>query len=280
VIDEPDWLKADKAKDFRLVLPIDSGFASSKSEVEMTYDDKAFYVGATFFDTIPGRRIMESFRRDFVFSNNDNLLVFFDTFLDRTNGFTFGNSASGAKWDGTMYDGAASNLIWDCKWDSKVKHYDDRWVIEMRIPFRSIRFRSGGKYWLVNFSRLDLKTNQKSSWAPMPRQFPTSSLAYAGVLEWEDPLPKSKMMFSVIPYVFGSVSRNFEAGADTRYRKDFGLDAKIGVSTSMNLDLTYNPDFSQAEVDQQVTNLDRFELFFPEKRPVFLENSDLFSGYG
>ena len=280
LISEPDWEAAEKAKDFRLVLPVDSGLAKSPSEVVMTYDDKAFYLGVTFFDTIPGKRITESFRRDFVFGNNDNFLAFFDTFLDQTNGFSFGASVSGAQWDGTQSNGGAVNLNWDCKWDSKTVQYPDRWVTEMRIPFRSVRFRSGTDKWYVNFSRLDLKSNEKSAWAPVPRQFATASLAYAGVLQWDQPLPKSRMMFSVIPYVFGGVSKDFEAGTNTKYRKDFGFDAKLGLSTSMNLDLTYNPDFSQAEVDQQVTNLDRFELFFPEKRQFFLENSDLFSNYG
>ncbi len=280
LINEPDWEKAEKANNFRLVLPVDSGLAKSQSEVVMTYDNKAFYLGITFFDTIPGKRIMESFRRDFIFGNNDNFLAFFDTFLDQTNGFSFGASVSGAKWDGTQSNGGVVNLNWDCKWDSKTTQYPDRWVTEMRIPFRSVRFKSGTDKWYVNFSRLDLKTNEKSAWAPVPRQFATASLAYTGVLKWEEPLPKSKMMFSVIPYIFGSAATNFEAGTNTTYRKDFGFDAKLGITTSMNLDLTYNPDFSQAEVDQQVTNLDRFELFFPEKRQFFLENSDLFSNYG
>jgi len=280
LISEPDWEKAEKATNFRLVLPVDSGYAKSPSQVVMTYDEKAFYLGITFFDTVPGKRVMESFRRDFTFGNNDNVLVFFDTFLDQTNGFSFGASASGAKWDGTQSNGGAVNLNWDCKWDSKTMQYPDRWVTEMRIPFRSVRFKSGTDKWYVNFSRLDLKTNEKSAWAPVPRQFATASLAYTGVLLWEEPLPKSKMMFSVIPYIFGSTARNFEAGTNTTYRKDFGFDAKLGLTTSLNLDLTYNPDFSQAEVDQQVTNLDRFELFFPEKRQFFLENSDLFSNYG
>lgn len=280
IINEEDWEKAEKAVDFRLVQPVDTGKPKSPSEVVMTYDNKAFYLGITFFDTIPGKRIVESFRRDFAFGNNDNVLVFFDTFLDQTNGFSFGASASGAKWDGTMSDGGAVNLNWDCKWDSKTVQYKDRWVTEMKIPFRSIRYKSGTDKWYVNFSRLDLKTNEKSSWAPVPRQFPTASLAYTGVLQWEEPLPRSKMMFSVIPYIFGSATRNFEVPGNTKYHKDFGFDAKLGITTSLNLDLTYNPDFSQAEVDQQVTNLDRFELFFPEKRQFFLENSDLFANYG
>ncbi len=280
VIDEPAWLSAEKAENFHKVQPIDTGFAIQPSEVLMTYDDKAFYLAFTFHDTVPGKRIMESFRRDFVFNNNDNFLVFFDTFLDQTNGFTFGLSASGAKWDGVMFSGASSNLNWDCKWESKVKHYDDKWTAEMRIPFKSVRYPSGTKTWNANFSRLDLKTNEKSSWAPVPRQFPTASLAYAGVLNFDDPLPKSKIMYSLIPYVFAGYSNNFEENTGNVWKKDVGFDAKVGFSSSMNLDLTYNPDFAQVEVDQQVTNIDRFELFFPEKRQFFLENNDLFSGFG
>ncbi len=280
VLDEQDWLAAQKATPFFLVLPVDTGYPKQQSEVMLTYDDKALYMAFVFYDTIPGRRIMESFRRDFSFGSNDNFLSFFDTFLDQTNGFSFGISASGAKWDGTMSNGSSINLDWEAKWESETKHYDDRWVSEMRIPLKSIRYPSGSRRWNVNFSRLDIKTNEKSSWAPVPRQFPTASLAYTGVMRFDEPLPKSKMQLSLIPYLYGSFVNDYENGTGAEYHKDFGFDAKVGISSSMNLDLTYNPDFAQVEVDRQVTNIDRFELFFPEKRQFFLENSDLFSGYG
>jgi len=280
VIEEADWQVAQKATDFHLVLPVDSGFAAQPSEIMMTYNEKALYIAQIFYDTIPGKRIMESFRRDFSFGSNDNLLVFFDTFLDQTNGFSFGVSASGAKWDGLMSNGSAVNLQWDCKWESKTRHYPDKWVTEMRIPFKSIRYPIGSQLWNTNFSRLDLKSNEKSSWAPVPRQFPTASLAYTGVMKFDEPLPKPKPQISFIPYIFGSYSNDYKNGTGAVYRKDFGFDAKIGISSAMNLDLTYNPDFSQVEVDRQITNIDRFELFFPEKRQFFLENSDLFSGFG
>jgi hypothetical protein len=179
-----------------------------------------------------------------------------------------------------MSNGSSINLDWDAKWESETRHYDDRWVCEMRIPFKSIRYPSGGQRWNVNFSRLDLKTNEKSSWAPVPRQFPTASLAYTGVMRFDEPLPESSVQFSLIPYLYGSFANDYERGTGAEYHKDFGFDAKVGISSSMNLDLTYNPDFAQVEVDQQVTNVDRFELFFPEKRQFFLENSDLFSGFG
>ena len=280
VLDEPDWADAQIANDFHLVLPVDTGYPIQPSEVLLTYDDKAFYMAITFYDTVPGKRIAESFRRDFVFGNNDNFLSFFDTFLDQTTGFSFGVSASGAVWDGVMHSGSTVNLHWDCKMESKTRHYDDRWVTEMRIPFRSVRYPRDSKTWFVNFSRQDLKTNEKSSWAPVPRQFPTASLAYTGVLHFEEPLPKPTLNFSVIPYLFSSYHHDFENGGSRGWRNDVGFDAKVGISSAMNLDLTYNPDFAQVEVDQQQMNIDRFELFFPEKRQFFLENSDLFSGYG
>ena len=280
VLDEPDWQTANKAKDFRLVQPVDTGLAKQKSELMLIYDDKALYMAVVFYDTIPGKRIAESFRRDFAFNNNDNLLTVFDTFRDQTNGFSFGTSASGAIWDGLVSDGSAINLNWDSKMELKVKDYPDKWIAEIKIPFKSIRYPSNSQVWYANFGRLDLKSNEKSAWAPVPRQFPHASLAYTGVLQFDEPLPNPKTNFSLIPYVYGGYHRNFEAGEAPGYRRDFGLDAKIGLGTSMNLDLTYNPDFAQVEVDQQVMNIDRFELFYPEKRQFFLENSDLFANFG
>lgn len=280
VMDEPDWQVAQKAPVSHLVLPVDTGVPKLPSDILLTYDDRAFYMAIIFFDTIPGKRIAESFRRDWVFSNNDNFLSFFDTFLDQTNGFSFGVNAAGAVWDGMMYEGATMNLDWDTKWESKTKHYPDRWVTEMRIPFKSVRYPLNSRRWLVNFSRLDLKTNEKSSWAPVPRQFPTASLAYTGILDFESTLPKPKPNISLIPYIFGSYYHDPESGISEKYRRDFGLDAKIGLTSALNLDLTYNPDFAQVEVDRQQMNVDRFELYYPEKRQFFLENRDLFSGFG
>ncbi|MCE1199858.1 MAG: carbohydrate binding family 9 domain-containing protein, partial [Marinilabiliales bacterium] len=278
--DEPDWKRAETAGNFYMVLPYDTGHCKARSEIRLTYDDKAFYLALVFHDTVPGKRPVESLRRDFVFGNNDNFLLFIDPFNDQTTGYSFGVNAAGALWDGTMSGGSAVNLVWDCKWDVKVRNDSDRWCAEMRIPFKSIRYKSGIDHWNIQFSRLDLKLNEKSAWAPVPRQFPTASLAYAGQLIWDTPPPRSGIHLSLIPSIFGSISRNFETGDATHYKRNFGLDAKLGLSTALNLDLTYHPDFSQAEVDDQVINLDRFELYFPEKRQFFLENSDLFANFG
>jgi len=280
ILDEQAWLTADKATHFQRVLPTDTGFAIAQTEVRVIYNKSTLYVGIVCYDSTPGKRPVESLRRDFNFLKNDNFVVFIDTYNDQTNGFAFGVSAAGAQWDGVQANGGTVNLDWDIKWRSAVKNYKDRWVAEFAIPFRSIRYNGGDKEWGINFSRLDLKTNEKSSWAPMPRQFATATLAFTGSLIWDKPLPSSGTRFSLIPYVSAQTTQNKEAVEGFRPKASAGIDAKVILSTSMNLDLTVNPDYSQVEVDRQVTNLDRFELFFPEKRQFYLENSDLFAKLG
>ncbi|HKH59879.1 MAG TPA: DUF5916 domain-containing protein [Flavitalea sp.] len=280
VMDETSWQEAETAGSFFMVLPMDTSFARVRTEVRMSYDDHHLYLIATCYHAVPGPYYVESLRRDFIFGKNDNFLLFMDPFDDQTNGFSFGANAAGAQWDGTMYEGGKVDLNWDNKWESAVKTDDEKWVFEMAIPFKSIRYKNGIREWGINFSRLDLKTTEKSSWAPVPRQFPTASLAYSGTLVWDQPPPRAGPNISLIPYALGGITKNYEAGTAADYKKEIGLDVKVAVTSSLNLDLTVNPDFSQVEVDRQVTNLDRFELFFPERRQFFLENGDLFANFG
>jgi hypothetical protein len=280
VLDEPDWMKAEVATDFYMALPMDTSYAQVRTEVRMTYDHQNLYLIAVNHHAVPGPYMVESLRRDFVFGKNDNFLLFMDPFEDQTNGFSFGANAAGAQWDGIMYEGGKVDLSWDNQWISAVKNYDDKWIFEMAVPFKTIRYKKGITEWGINFSRLDLKTTEKSAWAPVPRQFPTASLAYTGTLVWDEPPPAAGVNVSIIPYTLGGASRDFEKETPAEYRSDFGLDTKVAVTSSLNLDLTVNPDFSQVDVDRQVTNLDRFELFFPERRQFFLENGDLFANFG
>ncbi len=276
-LSEQSWLDADIARNFSRVLPMDTGFAETKTEVMMTYDDRNIYMAITCWDPLPGENITASLRRDFSFPLNDNFLVFIDPFQDKTNGFSFGASADGAQWDGLQANGGDVLLDWDNKWESKLVKEDGVHYHEFAIPFKTIRYKKGIDMWGINFSRLDIKRNEKSSWAPVPRQFPTSSLAFAGSLVWDKPPPPAGTNISLIPY---GTTRILNDGNGTDLEFDGGLDAKVGVTSSLNLDLTFNPDFSQVEVDEQITNLSRFELFFPEKRQFFLENSDLFASFG
>jgi hypothetical protein len=280
VLDEGIWSRAERTSPFFRITPIDTGYAKAQTEVMVAYDDKNIYMGIICHDTVPGKRPMESYRRDWNFGKNDNFFAAIDTYNDQTNGFAFGVSAAGGQWDGIQSEGGSVSLEWDGKWYSAVQHHADRWVAEFSIPFRTIRYRDGDREWGINFSRLDLKTNEKSGWAPVPRQFQSANLAYTGTLDWESAPPASGVRFSLIPYLSGKATHQKEAGESIDYKASAGLDAKVILSTSMNLDVTINPDYSQVEVDRQQTNLDRFELYFPEKRKFFLENSDLFANLG
>ncbi|MEX2233434.1 MAG: DUF5916 domain-containing protein [Cyclobacteriaceae bacterium] len=280
VMDELAWADAEVATDFYMMLPMDTSKANVRTDVRMTYDKDNLYLIAINFHALPGPYMVESLRRDFAFGKNDNFLLFMDPFDDLTNGFSFGANAAGAQWDGFMYEGGKMDLSWDNKWRSEVKNYEDKWIFEMAVPFKSIRYKKGITKWGINFSRLDLKTTEKSSWTPVPRQFPSAALAYTGNLMWDKPPPAAGPNVSIIPYALGGLTRDHEKGIATKSRLDVGADVKIALTSSLNLDLTVNPDFSQVEVDRQVTNLDRFELFFPERRQFFLENGDLFANFG
>ncbi|WP_046579268.1 carbohydrate binding family 9 domain-containing protein [Spirosoma radiotolerans] len=280
-VDEPAWQAAEVASDFWMVLPMDTSRAKVRTDVRMAYDDHHIYLSAVcYHGNVEGPYIVESLRRDWSFTKNDNFIFFMDTFDDQTNGFTFGTNAAGAQWDGLLYEGGKANLSWDNKWTSSVKNYADRYVLELAIPFKTIRYKRGISRWGINFSRQDLKTTEKSSWTPIQRQFPTASLALTGVLVWDQPPPQPGPNISLIPYALSGMTRDYQNGVPTQNRFDAGLDAKVAITSSLNLDLTVNPDFSQVDVDQQVTNLDRYELFFPEKRQFFLENGDQFTNFG
>ncbi|HEY4196906.1 MAG TPA: DUF5916 domain-containing protein [Mucilaginibacter sp.] len=280
IMDEPAWLQADSAVDFHMILPMDTSLANVPTTVRMTYDDKNLYIFVTCYTPVPGPYMVESLKRDFSFVKNDNFIFFIDPFDARTDGFTFGVNAAGAQWDGSMYSGGSVDLNWDNKWTSAVKNYPSKWTFEAAIPFKSIRYKKGIKEWGINFSRNDLKGAEKSSWAPVPRQFPSAALAYTGVLVWDEDPPTSSSNVSIIPYALAGVSKDYQANTSASFKREFGGDAKVAITPSLNLDMTVNPDFSQVDVDQQVINLSRYELFFPEKRQFFLENGDLFSNFG
>ena len=280
VADDPAWVTAETATNFFMVTPMDTSFSRCITEVKMSYDKQNLYILVINYKPVKGSLIVESLKRDFSFGKNDNFLLFMDTFDDRTNGFSFGANAAGAPWDGQMGDGGTVDLSWDNKWISEVKNDDDKWVWEAAIPFKSIRYKSGITEWGINFSRQDLTVSEKSAWAPVPRQFPSANLAYTGVLVWDQPPPSPGPNVSVIPYAATRMTRDYQNDKPTKYKPTVGGDVKIGLSPSLNLDLTVNPDFSQVDVDVQQTNLNRFELFFPERRQFFLENADLFANFG
>ncbi|MFN5460939.1 MAG: DUF5916 domain-containing protein [Bacteroidota bacterium] len=282
ILDENVWKACGSAKNFWQTFPFDSSLALSKTEAFVTFDDEYFYVAAICYDTIKKPYVIQSLKRDFSYPVSDCFVISLDPLCDKTNGFSFGLNPYGVQREGLIAGGGAMGVStdWDNRWLGEVKRYGDRWTLEMAIPFKTLRYKKDLKEWRVNFSRNDLKRNENSCWVKVPRQYNISTLAFTGKLIWEETPPAAGVNISYIPYLIGKVSKDNVVGTPEKFEGNLGLDAKVALNSSLNFDVTINPDFSQVDVDRQVTNLTRFNLFFPERRNFFIENSDLFANFG
>jgi hypothetical protein len=281
VLNEQGWTEAEIAGNFWQTFPFDTSLAQIQTQVRVTYDDHHLYVAAECFDPSPGNYIVQNLRRDWSYPRTDAFVVYIDPFCDHTNGFSFGVNPFGAQREGLVQNGGGQGVTtdWDNRWFSEVVELEDRWVVEMAIPFKTLRYKAGNDIWRINFSRNSLKHNENSSWVMVPRNFNIATLAFTGRMVWDQPPPGAGSNISLIPYLAGSYTTDYTENTQT-FRPGYGIDGKVALTSALNLDLTINPDFSHVEVDRQVTNLSRFSLFFPERRQFFIENSDLFSRFG
>ncbi len=294
--DEAMWRTAPVLGDFVQREPTEGRPASEQTEVRILYDDHALYIGAWLFDRDPASILPGETRRDAELQEGDAFVVVLDTYRDRQNGFLFATTPAGIEYDGQITregqggtgrpgmgrgtaqagSGGGFNKNWDGSWDVATSRDERGWYAEFRIPFSTLRYGSSGvQTWGLNLSRNIRRNNEEAFWAPIPRQFDLYRVSMAGTLtSLEAP---SQRTLTVTPYLLGSARRDYVAGNDAAWKGDVGGDAKVGLTPSLTLDLTYNTDFAQVEVDEQQVNLTRFRLFFPEKRPFFLENAGTFS---
>lgn len=270
--------------DFTQYFPSDTSLSIMNTRVKIAFDENNLYIAAIMENNGPREYVSTSLRRDYRGQQNDGITFVFDTFNDKTNAFQFGVNPYGVQREGLLANGGIRSedlsLAWDNKWYAEAKIYDTHWQVEAIIPLSTIRFKDGAQNWNVNFYRIDSHTGERSTWSPIPRNLQIISTAFNRKLIFEEPIRKTSANISLIPYIAGKTSKNFLEKTSEKFTPAVGGDAKIGIGPAMNLDLTFNPDFSQVEVDQQVTNLDRFEIFFPERRQFFLENADLFDSFG
>jgi hypothetical protein len=278
-ISENDWKISAQATDFWEKFPRDNAKAYHKTIAQLTYDDRFLYVAFIVYDSVPFIGI--SLKRDSRIRENDGVGIMLDPMGKKTNGFYFSTTAYNVQADDLLtVNNENLNFSWDNKWYSEVKRFDDRYTVEMAIPFKTLRYDKNLTTWGINFIRSDRKRNEFQTWTRIPVNFPAVDLGYLGSLKWDAVPPKPGSNISFIPYITGGIAESKEAGEKINGDFDAGFDAKVALTSSLNLDLTVNPNFSQVEVDRQVTNLTRFSIFFPERRNFFLENSDLFSDYG
>lgn len=283
-LNDEAWKDAVLTSEFLNKWPDDTGFAVTQTQTWVMYDDEYIYIGAINYQKKEDL-VIKSLKRDngSYHWNSDGFTVVLDPFNQQTTGYLFGVNAAGARVDGVISienSRTRPDLNWDNTWQSSVKVHDDYWVAEFAIPFKSINFDSENKEWGVNFVRNDMKRNEYSTWSHVPQGFPGIDIGHLGTLKLNELPKKRKERMILQPYVLASGNKNYEDNEDFNPSFDIGVDAKVPLGSNFKMDLTVNPDFSTVDVDQQVTNLSRFSIFFPEKRTFFLENSDLFSSFG
>ncbi len=302
VLGDPAWETAQPATNFWQITPNEGQPASEKTEVRIIQTAEMLYFGVVCYDREPDRIIVSESRRDASLDETDSFQLILDTYYDKQNGFVFGTNPVGIEYDAQVTNegqgsfgrgrgrqrggsGGGFNLNWDGSWEVRTRVSEIGWSAEFAIPFRTLRFNDEkSQNWGINFQRNIRRHNEKAFWAPLPRQFNLHRLSMAGTLTGLENLNQKNL--KVMPYSLGEVNRYYYNPDDpedktfnTNWQKDanFGVDVKYSITNSLTLDATYNTDFAQVEVDEQQINLNRFNLFFPEKRPFFLENAGFFS---
>jgi len=280
-LDERVWSEAVAAADFLQQQPNEGTPASEKTEVRVLFDDRNLYVGIRAFDSDPANINARELVRDASFDNDDKIEIVLDTYRDRRNAFRFAVNPLGTQQDALITDeGRDLNLSWDAPWISSGKIDDDGWTVEIAIPLTTLRFKEGNDTWGFNSARIIRRKNEENLWSSWQRSFGLERVSQAGELVGVGEI-KRRRLYEIKPYVTGGWregipqvgSPGFNAGVHGKA----GLEvAKIGITPSLTAEFTANPDFGQAEVDDQVVNLSRFSVFFPEKRDFFLENSGIF----
>lgn len=277
-LDEPAWERAPAGGDFYQQEPVEGAPATEPSEVRFLYDGTALYVGGCFFDSDPRGGITNELKRDFASRDGDVVAVILDPFNDYNSSSNFHVNPAGAHRDSQSYeDGRQVNSNWDAVWWAKTAKFDGGWTMEMKIPFKSLRFRAGAKeqVWGMNVFRLIRRKNENTYWSPQPRQFSSYKPSYNGRLNGLRDLRSGRNLY-IKPFFTGAFSNGPLRNLHRSWDADAGVDMKYGIGSALALDLTYRTDFSQVEVDDQQVNLTRFSLFFPEKREFFLENQGAF----
>ena len=294
-LNDPVWASATPLTGFIQRELKEGDPITERTEVRVVSDGEALYIGAWLFDRDPSGIVPGEKIRDVTLDNSDSFALILDTYHDRQNGFVFATTPAGVEYDGQVVkEGEGGginvagqtrqmsgsmggfNLNWDGSWTVATSSDGSGWYAEFRIPFSTLRYGSGKQQtWGLNFQRRIRRKNEDAFWSFIPRQFSLYRLSRAGTIQVAQlPIPK---LATATPYVLGSTDAVMSPTRDVSQNGEWGIDAKYGVTPSLTLDLTYNTDFAQVEVDEQRTNLTRFPLFFPEKRPFFLENAGTFS---
>ena len=290
LLTEASWRTATPITEFRQREPVEGALSTEATEVRIIAAGDVLYVGVIARDTHPERIVSRILARDKVmetefdgkpkFAGDDAIAILIDPFHDHRNAFLFATNPNGAEFDAFLTDeGKEYNIDWRGIWTVAAKRTAEGWSAEFAIPFRTLRYHGDGSTWGFNVYRMIRHGNEEVLWRGWARGSEgIARVSRAGHLVGLDDLPRPGVNVDLKPYVLGGADQEHEtAGSTTSGVGNVGVDLKSEVRPGLVLDLTYNTDFAQVEVDDQQVNLTRFSLFFPEKREFFLENSGIFA---
>ncbi len=280
VLDEGVWQRAPIATDFTQRFPVDGGRPTQETEARILYTDSHIFVGMMAYETAPDSIIKALFRRD---GNeaSDWVYVSFDSYNDKRTAFTFAVNPNGVQKDILYFDDNGEDILWDAVWEARAKITNEGWSVEMKIPLSQLRFSSNQSIqtWGVNFQRRIARNNEFNYWSETSQRAAGMVSLFGrldGIRDLEEP-----RRLEITPYVSSSLTRAPGDDNNPYYKEnDFGGniggDIKYGLTSDLTLTATINPDFGQVEADPATINLSQFEIFFPERRPFFLEGNEIF----
>lgn len=283
ILDEKDWKNAVSIGSFIQIEPLQGKQPTFDTEVKILFDDTYLYIGAFCKDSIRRKQDLRvaDLSRDFDFKNGDLFAIRIDAFNSKRNSLAFDTNPYGVQRDAQIFDDQNYEINWNALWQVKTSITPQGWYAEFAIPFKSLRYPkpAGSKLavWGIKFQRIQRRLNELTAFPAFPRNVGGSRMSYAAELTKLE-LPAAHSNLQILPY--GLYFNDRQAAHDTVHihsKLKIGLDAKWAVNTHSQVDLTLNPDFAQADIDQQIINLSRSAVLLPEKRQFFLDNSGLFT---
>ena len=283
-LDDPVWQIAKPETTFTQYDPIEGASPNERTEIRFLYDDQALYVGCRMYDAEPSKIVARLARRDDEIES-DNVSLRIDSYSDNQTDFAFTVNAAGVKTDILEFDdGARQDASWDPVWDVRTSVDDQGWVAEYRIPFQALRFSPSNQYdWGLQIVRTVSRTQERLYWVLIHKS-ENGWASKFGHLKGISDISTSTNV-ELLPYVLGGVKREPASSLIPRkndWTTNAGFDVKYRPSVALTVDATFNPDFGQVEADPAVLNLSTFQTFYPEKRPFFIEGSQIihFSTFG
>ena len=284
ILDDEAWTLASPSGDFIQREPLYGAPSTERTEFRILYDASHIYFGIWAYDSNPEGILAPEMKRDSGLRRSDQIKIMIDTFHDHRNGVYFSTNPRGARKDAiSAQEGRTFNYDWNVVWRCKTSIDGKGWYAEIAIPLSQLPFKSAidSTTWGLHICRIIMRKNEETYWVPFPREWGATGfprMSRAGQLTGLGGI-RSRRRLELVPYLSPRFRRSYVADLDTKNDVGYGFDFRLGLTSDLNAVLTYKTDFAHVEADQEIVNLTRFSLFFPEKREFFTRTASVFE-YG